>query len=118
MILRWSLFTNAKSEKNAQVLLNIVRRELSVEPKAVQYEGDRYSGHRIEFELHYPQAGRAEQCFQLLKDAEKLANSWTLTGVKVPMSGWSNRSRVGGITQMEWQELDPQGLHAKSWRER
>ncbi len=117
MILRWRLFTNAKSEKNAQVLLNIVRRELSSEPKSVHFEGDRYSGHQIEFELHYLQGSRAEQCYQLLADGEKLANSWTLTGVSEPMSGWSHRSRVGGITQLEWQELDPQGLHAKSWRE-
>lgn len=117
MRIRWSLFTNAKSQKNAQVLLNIVCRKLNAEPQAVSYEGDRYSGHRIDFEVDYLAMTRAQQCFQLLSEAEQLANSWTLTGVSVPMSGWSNRSRIGGVSQLEWQELDPEGLYDKPWRQ-
>lgn len=104
MQIRWTLHTNAKSEKNAQVLLNQVCRLIDATPNEVTFDGDRYSGHQIRFILKIPALTRAEQLYWLLTRAEKIANSWTLSAITAPAHGWSHRSRVAGIKQIEWCE--------------
>ena len=124
MVVLWELSTNAKSVKNAQVLLNIITRHLSVPVSKVQINGDRYSGHQICFELQYPirddnaVAGRAQSLYQLLSEAEQLANSWTLSSISAPAAGWSNRARISGVTRISWREQLSGDTEARNWRSR
>ncbi|WP_210396424.1 hypothetical protein [Motiliproteus sediminis] len=104
---RWILKTNAKSEKNAQVLLNQLCRELAVVPSGVEFTGDHYCGHEIRFVLDESGLGsRAEAFYSLLAQAERLGNSWVLGRVRAPACGWTTRSRLAGIRRIEWLELD------------
>ncbi|WP_207063563.1 hypothetical protein [Motiliproteus sp. SC1-56] len=126
MKIRWTLYTNANTEKNALTLLSRVRRCLEAPVARVSVQGDRYSGHMVTFEQ--PLAGeRPRALYALLLQNERLGNSWVLSAVSAPARGWCNRSKIAGIQQLEWQEqvwpesVDPtqegEGLHVVGERE-
>ncbi len=105
----WTLYSNAKSERNALVLLNKVKKYLPAEPEEIGVAGDRYCGHCIRFTLDHGALCRSEYIFQLLCHGEQLGNSWTLAAVAESARASCNRSRIAGIRQMEWSEVDPEG---------
>ncbi|MCW8886191.1 MAG: hypothetical protein OQK12_13220 [Motiliproteus sp.] len=101
----WTLYTNAKSVQNTEVLLNKVRKYLPFDPIEVSVDGDRYSGHCLTFQLQHGDINRDEFIYQLLSHGELIANSWTLAAVTKNAKGWSTRSRIAGIQQIEWCEI-------------
>lgn len=106
MKIRWLVETNAKSSKNATVLLNQLAKQLEVTPLRVCVEGDRYCGHRISFEVELHDESRDVSVYRLLLQSERVANSWTLCRVSAPAHSWSTRSRIAGVQRYEWVELD------------
>ncbi len=100
----WTIYTNAKSEQNALVLLNKIKKYLPRSPQGIEIDGDRYSGHCLTFILDHGDVRRDVFIYQLFSHGEKLANSWTTSGVGQDAKAWSNRSRIAGIQQLEWVE--------------
>jgi hypothetical protein len=108
LIVNWTAWTDAKSEKAARA---VAARLFAALHHPVEHEAfaryDNTGGWRFTFQTRLVEATRNDGLVATSALGMRVGYSWTLNGdVFATLEGWSNAARVSGVTNLQWQLLD------------
>jgi hypothetical protein len=108
LIVNWTAWSDAKSEKAARV---VAARLFAALHHPVEHEAfaryDKTGGWRFTFRTRLDEATRNDCVVAALALGMRVGYSWILGGdVYQSLEGWSNAARVSGVTNLQWQLLD------------
>jgi hypothetical protein len=108
LLVTWTAWTDAKSEKAARV---VAARLFATLDHAVENEAfARYGktgGWRFTFRTQLNAATRNDGVVVTIALGMRVGYSWVLSGdVYHGLEGWSNAARIAGITNLQWQIIN------------
>lgn len=99
MIVRWWIYCDAKTEKNARVLLSRFIDQIRHDTQGSTVSSYHKGGHVFAFETVLSSAGWSEAVVDTLELAQRVGRHWTLTGsIFEELAGESSESSVPGVT--------------------
>ena len=103
MVSNWTIQTNAKNTKNAEVLFNRFARQLQGEVIRREYFANGAAGCKVQWTMEHSVDNWSELLLDVLSKAQNVGNGWQLSGdVNFHCSAWCNRPRVAGVQIIEW----------------
>lgn len=101
----WIVHTDTDKEKNAEVILNKIKKTINQPLELLRFE-KYYKDNKqtIYFETYYDHLKWEDFVFQILVDAQTIGYGWEILGdVKSQFDGLSKKSSISGIVQIEFQ---------------
>lgn len=108
LLVTWTAWTDAKSEKAARVVAAHLFATLdhAVENEAFARYG-KTGGWRFTFRTQLNEATRNDGVVVTIALGMRVGYSWVLSGdVYHGLEGWSNAARIAGITNLQWQIIN------------
>jgi len=103
MLSNWTIQTNAKNAKNAEVLFNRFARQLQGEVIWREYIANGAAGCKVQWTMEHSANNWSELLLDVLSKAQNVGNGWQLSGdVNSQCGAWCNRSRIAGVQIIEW----------------
>ena len=99
MIIRWWMFCDAKSEKNARVLLSRFINQIGHETQNSKVNPHHRGGHILAFDTELSSAEWSEAVVDTLELAQRVGRRWTVSGsILNEFSGESSEGLPPGVT--------------------
>ena len=102
---RWSVWTDATSEKSARNVAARLLRELARPAEQLAFAPyPKTGGWTFSFRTQVTGACWNDYVVDVIALGQRVGRAWILSGdVMHQLDGWSNESRISGVTSAQWQ---------------